>query len=39
MNEPAVTCGGPDGLRLLAAGLQLGALAARAMLAARSVAW
>src|SRR5271169_3612231 len=51
MNEPAVTCGGPDGLRLLASGLQLAVLAARtvlpvpmvlpvrALLAALSAAW
>ena len=37
MSEPAVTCGGPDGLRLLANGLQLAALAVRAVLAVLTV--
>ena len=31
MNEPAVTCGGPVGRRLLASGLQLAALTVRAV--------
>ena len=33
MNDPCVTCGDPDGRRLLACGLQEGALVTRAVLA------